>query len=326
MLRRCLSAFIILVIAITIWMQRSAFLPKSQPGVLTIGTNVWPGYEPLYLARDLGYYDDAIRLVEYSSATQVIRALRNNLIDIGALTLDEALLLRQHRVPVDVILVTDVSHGGDAILAKPEIESLSALRGRRIGVENTALGAYVLTRALDQANLTLTDVELVSLEVDNQVTAYSEHRIDAVVTFEPVRSILLKQGARTLFDSREIPGEIVDVLVAHPSQLQEKAGTVETLIDGWFQALQYLEEHPQDASQRMAPRLALTPEEVLASYEGLKLPDRAENRAMFGDGTASPLRDTVEKLSKVMIEANLLKSDTSFEGFLAPRALANPTP
>ena len=40
--------------------------PDPEP-ILRVGTNVWPGYEPLYLARDLGYLDESIRLVEYSS-------------------------------------------------------------------------------------------------------------------------------------------------------------------------------------------------------------------------------------------------------------------
>ncbi|MFN5564811.1 MAG: nitrate ABC transporter, partial [Pseudanabaena sp.] len=37
---------------------------------LRIGSNLWTGYETLYLARDLGYYNDKpIRLVDYPSGT-----------------------------------------------------------------------------------------------------------------------------------------------------------------------------------------------------------------------------------------------------------------
>ena len=65
--------------------------PSSK---LMVGTFLWLGYEPLFLARDLGYYDEnQIRFVEYLSATQTNRALRNNSIHIATNTLDEAILL-----------------------------------------------------------------------------------------------------------------------------------------------------------------------------------------------------------------------------------------
>ena len=39
--------------------------PRYEPPLM-VGTNIWAGYEPLYLARDLGYYDgQPLRLVEH---------------------------------------------------------------------------------------------------------------------------------------------------------------------------------------------------------------------------------------------------------------------
>jgi NitT/TauT family transport system substrate-binding protein len=133
---------------------------------LRVGTNVWPGYEPLYLARDQGYYPpQSVRLVEYTSASEVIRAFRNGAIDAAALTLDEVLLLAETTPDVSVVLALDVSHGADVILAQPALSSLRDFKGRRVGVEATALGAYMLTRAPQTVDLTPTDVRTVSLEV-----------------------------------------------------------------------------------------------------------------------------------------------------------------
>lgn len=51
--------------------------PLPEPP-LRIGTNIWPGYEPLYLARNLGFYQgSSIKLVEMNSASAVIHALRS---------------------------------------------------------------------------------------------------------------------------------------------------------------------------------------------------------------------------------------------------------
>ena len=43
---------------------------REPQTVLRIGTNVWIGSEPLYLARELGRFDPAtVQLVEYPSAS-----------------------------------------------------------------------------------------------------------------------------------------------------------------------------------------------------------------------------------------------------------------
>jgi NitT/TauT family transport system substrate-binding protein len=317
-----LAGLIILVFSIVLWLQRDEIrqflvgeVVVAEP--LAVGTNVWPGYEPLYLARNLGYYNDSIRLVEYSSATEVLRAIRNKLIDVATLTLDEVLLLRQSGVDVRIVLVTDISNGGDVIVARPGIESLADLKGRKVGVESTALGAYVLTRALQKVGLTPADVQVVPIEVASHYMAYTDNVMDAVVTFEPVRSQLLRDGAHLVFDSSQIPGEIVDVMVVREEVLAGKEEQIQGLISGWFKALTYLSVNPNDASKRMTGRLNLSPEEVLASYEGLILPDPEGNLDMFDESQALSLIQTAKNLTTIMIEANLL--DRSPNVLIAPQ-------
>ncbi len=58
--------------------------------IINIGTNVWPGYELLYLARELNLLPQKVRLIEYNNTSEVMRAFRNRTIQGAALTLDEA--------------------------------------------------------------------------------------------------------------------------------------------------------------------------------------------------------------------------------------------
>ena len=163
-----------------------------------------------------------MRLVEYPSATGVLRAFRNKALEAAALTLDEALMLLEASLPVRVVTVLDISHGGDVILAHPEIETFGDLRGRRVGVEGGALGAYVLSRALQVHALTPADITIVQMDASEHEHGFADGAVDAVVTFEPMRTRLRAQGARQIFSSVEIPGEIVDVLVVHESVLKER--------------------------------------------------------------------------------------------------------
>lgn len=277
---------------------------------MRVGTNLWPGYEPLYLAQHLQYFDEQdIRLVEHSSASQVIRGFRNGLLDAAALTLDEVLLLKHRGFDVDVVLVMDISLGGDVIIATPDIQNMASLKARKVGVENSALGAYMLGRALEMAGLMASDVRMVPLEVAEHEQAFVGKQVDAVVTFEPVRTRLLSQGGKIIFDSSKIPGEIVDVLIIQHDYLEQNPQRVKQLLDDWFLALAYLNQQPIKASRMIAERMQLTDDEVLASYDGLKLPSREENRQLLGTmGDAPQLLEPSRKLAKVMLEKKIITS------------------
>jgi len=280
-----------------------------------VGTNVWPGYEPLYLARELGFFKGAgIRLVEYPSATEVIRGFKNKNLEVAALTLDEAISLRQYDENVVIVLVLDVSNGGDVIIAEPGINDFSELKGKRIAVEANALGAYFVSRALELHNMTLGDIDIVHTEVSNHEELFVTKQVDAVVTFEPVRTKLLAVGGREVFSSKEIPGEITDVLVVRKNVLKDMERRLTKLVDGWFLALDELKERPQKAAVLLVPRLKISPEEVLSSYDGLILPQREENRA-FLNPVGGILGYNIQQLSKVMMEKGLLRSELQSPNF-----------
>lgn len=297
----------------------AACMPAPEPP-FRIGTNVWPGYEPLYLARDLGYLDGHnIRLVEFGSATTVMNALANGAIEAAALTLDEVLLLSSRGIDLRVVLVLDMSNGGDAILARPPLKRMADLKGRRIGVETTALGAYMLSRASAMAGLSTGDYTVVPLHASEHEAAFHAGRVDAVVTFEPVRSQLIASGATPVFDSKNIPGEIVDVLAVRmtPARLPQ----MQALIRAWFMAVDHLRRQPGDAGRRLAKRLHMAPADVLAAFDGLSLPDTAANRTMLA--ASSPgLLASAQRLADSMAAQGLAAQLTVPKHLFDARPLA----
>lgn len=313
MLERAISRVLLLVISAVLCVPGWA----TQP--LRIGTNVWPGYEPLYLAaeRERWKEDLGVRLVEYPSATEVLRSFRNRALEAAALTLDEVLTLREGGLPLKVVAVLDVSAGGDVVLAKPQVEDFSDLAGRRIGVESSALGAYVLTRALEINGLALDRIQVVHLDASAHVRAFRDNRIDAVVTFDPMKTQLLNEGARELFSSREIPGEVVDVLVVHTDILRRERARLRQLLAGWFRALDHMQQQPQAAAEFTARRLQLSPSEVLASYQGLEFPGAAANKRLF----ATELPQTLQRLQNTLIDNGLLHRPQPTDALLDPQLL-----
>jgi NitT/TauT family transport system substrate-binding protein len=294
-------------------------LPGEAAQLLRIGTNSWLGYEPLYLAAEHEHWrtDLDVRLVEYPSATEVIRAFRNRTLEAAALTLDEVLTLREAGIPLKVVAVLDVSAGADVILAKPDITTFSDLKGRRVGVESSALGAFVLTRALALNQMGLADIEIVHLDVSTHLRAFETGAVDAVVTFEPVRTKLLNGGAREVFSSRQIPGEVVDVLVVHADTLAREHARFRELLAGWFRALDYLHHERAAAAAFIARRLKITPQEVIESYQELELPDAAQNRRLLSED----LPKTLQRLQDTLVSTGLLRQVQDTGDLLEDRLL-----
>jgi len=283
--------------------------PQKPSSPLRVGTNLWPGYETLHLAKNLGYYDqENLKLVDYPSGTEEVRAYRNGEIEGAGLSIDQALVLAATQGDVKIIAVMDVSDGGDVILGKPEITNIKALKGKRVGVESTSLGAYFLARALEKNGLSPKDVQIVSLELTEHERAYKEGKVDAVVTFGPARVKLLAAGAKLLFDSSQIPGEIVDILVVRQSAIDNSAKDIQALVNGRFRALDYLNKNPQEAAARIAPRTQVTPEQILDAFKGLRQPDLAENQKLL-DQSNPALINGMRGLVKVMVGNKLLSKE-----------------
>lgn len=292
------------------WLQLAALAgagcTQASPAALRIGAHPWVGYELMYLARSRGFIPpEQVRLIEAPTASASLRALAAGTLEGAGLTLDEVLSARARGLMLKVVAVLDVSHGADVLLARAPLDSLSALKGRRIGVEQSATGALMLDAALTRGGLYPTDVTLVPLEFSAHESAFHSARFDALVTFEPMRSQLLQQGARELFSSAQVPGLIVDVLAVRADVVPQQADALRALVAGVFRAQDEWRRDPAACAALMSPRLHLQPGEVTQAFGLLTLPDRAANRHWLG-GNPPQLHRAAEQLVAVMRRAALL--------------------
>jgi len=298
-------------------------LACTQPpaNTLTIGTNNWIGYQPLYVARSQGYFDgNPVKLVELNNTTDIIHALRTGQLDGAALTMDEVITSLEQGIDLSVIAVLDISNGGDALLVKPGYDSIQGLAGKKIAVEYSAVGATMLDAALSSAGMTLADIEVIPCTWDRHEECYA--LADAVITFEPVKTVLMKQGAINLFDSSQIKGRIVDVLSVRTPLLEENDAALRSLVQGYFRALELIQNQPDVASHIMQQRTRLKEAEIQAMLAGIDIPGLDGNHAMLDK---APFINDTQALVQLMLNNNLLQKHVSVNN-LFTRAYLPPLP
>lgn len=278
---------------------------EEQHEKLTIASSPWPGYEPLYLARDLGYFNEKVKLFELPSSDITMESFRNGSTDLASLTLDETLELLQDGTKLKILLIMDISNGGDAAMAKAEIKKLSDIKGKRISIVNIPLGLYMLNRLLDKAGLEREDVEVFPMPETHQVKFLKEGKADVFITFDPVKTNLKNLGMHVLFDSSDIPNEIFDLLVVQEDVYKKRFKDICEVGKEWFKTLDYIKNNNKDSATRIGKRLGVTAAEYNEMMKGLIVPTVEGNNDLLV-GAKPTLLDAANKLSSIMVEEKQL--------------------
>lgn len=299
---------------------------ESPREPLRVASSPWPGYEPLYLGRDLGYIKpELVNLFELPSSDISMESFRNKSADAATLTLDETLELLHDGVRLRILQVLDISHGGDAVLARADIKSLAQLKGKRISIVNITLGLYMLNRVLDKAGLTRKDVTIFPMSEQKQEEFYKQGKADVVITFEPVKTKLQRLGAHVIFDSSEIPNEIFDLLVVHESVYKENFSELCQVSAAWFKTLQYMKDNPGDSAKRITQRLGVEVKDYEAMMGGIVLATMDVNRELL-TGNEPKLIPVAKRLAEIMMREKQLAHmvniqvavDSSYETCITP--------
>lgn len=284
---------------------------------MRVATDLWIGNEMLALAEHAGLLDPAeIRRVEFSSNQEILRALRNGVIESAALMLDEAIVATQEGTDLVIVAAMDCSIGADALIANPHIKSLADLKGRRVGVQINSTGLQMLYRALAQAHMSIADVTVVSVPPDRHLRAFDGDDVDAenvqaVVTFDPMRTLMLERGGVDLFNSSVIPDDIVNVLVVRRDYLAAHPDRGRALVDAWFGGAA---EFRASAAARawVAPRQGLTVPQLEKALTAVELYDAPRSRELIA-GADSRLLATAHRFHYFMRQNGRLSRDLWIE-------------
>lgn len=269
---------------------------------LRVGANQWLGYEPLYVARESGDLDGShVALVEFTAASAVMRALRNGNVEVAAVTADEAIEMMASGFDLRILWPLDFSNGGDSWIMRPEVPVEAPWSGKRIGMEAGAVGGYMLYRACEALRIPSVELTIVPLPAGEHERAFLEGRVDGVITFEPMRSHLLRAGGREVFSSRAIPHDIVDVFVAPQAVIDTRMDDLQDLARAWFRGRDRVLNPTPQVVTHLQRRQNMAEQEVLTALQGINFPDRTQAQAWMLD-PRDGLETTLSRVSSYLLD------------------------
>lgn len=135
------------------------------------------------------------------------------------------------------LIIGDFSNGNDGIILKDE-DSLKAIKGQKVNLVELSVSHYLLARALDSVGLSERDLTVLNTSDADIVSASAAADVTAVVTWNPQLSeILAMPGTHRVFDSSQIPGEIIDMTLVNSDTLEDNPAFGKALVGAWYETM-----------------------------------------------------------------------------------------
>lgn len=287
-------------------------------GKVLLGQASWIGYAPLYLADKKGFFDDHGADVDvqfFESKTDSKSALAAGRIQGMSTTVDTHVMSAASGMDISIVLALDTSDGGDGLSALKDIPDIPSLKGHSVALDTSGGASYFWFQyLLQQEGMTLDDVQVVNMSSGDAGAAFVAGEVDAAVTWEPWLSKAKEtDNGSVLIDSSETPGIIVDALAMDKDFAAEYPGTVKAIVEGWYDALAYMESDPDDAYKIMMEYTGdETPEDLQASMAEVKFYDK-EGNASYYDGE---IQDVAKMAADLWLDTGLIDAEPDLDSLI----------
>jgi len=263
--------------------------------------NVWAGWGPIIYANDgfqagklwktPGGQDFKVELVLIDDPVAMRDAYASGNVHIGWATLDMIPLFleslrRDSRVMPRVYQQVDWSNGGDGIVVRDNVKTMSDLRGKSLVLAQNSPSHFFVLNALINSGVQPSEVEFKFTQDAFQAAAAfnADKSIAGCVSWAPdIYNLEAVQGNRLIITTATANKLIADVWFARADFAKDHPDVIEGLVRGIFDAMVELKE--ESARQRVAKLMAdgysIPENETLGMLGDAHSTNYAENREFF---------------------------------------------
>ena len=151
------------------------------------------------------------------------------------------------------LIVGDFSNGNDGIVLKGADKTLADIKGQNVNLVELSVSHYLLARALDTVGMAEKDVSVVNTSDADLVGVFGTNDVTSTVTWNPLLSeIMTMPNTIKVFDSSQIPGEIIDLMVVNSETLKDNPKFGKALTGAWYEIMDVMAKGDEKALTSMA--------------------------------------------------------------------------
>ncbi len=297
---------------------------------IRVGINTWGGFAGgQYFNGSFNPNQDSRFFKEYGIMVEFIviddyvagkDAWKADKIDVWYCTIDS--------FPVDaggiqnlhpqVFLQTDWSRGGDAIVVRPGIESVSELKGKRVAVATGSPSHTFLLWMLSAGELNYSDIKAVQSSSGIESASYFKAgKVDAGVVWSPDDQdcITAVPGSKVLTSTKKATHIIADCLYAKKSFIEKYPTEMKSLVEGWLKGnaeLNNSEQKRHEAAKILSIGYNVPEDFAFLAINNARLCTYGDNLNFFGlnpnyNGMSG--QNLYEKMCIIFQKINLAEND-----------------
>jgi len=175
----------------------------------------------------------------------------------------------------------------DRLIAQLGIESMADLEGKKVGVPEGTSGDMLLRLALEEAGMTLDDIEVIPMDPSTIVTAFSSGKVDAAGIWYPFVDVIRQRvpELNELSSNEQFFPEIAfpwSFIVS--DDMAENADVIRKVVDVIKEANDFRKNNPEEAVRITADFLNVPEAPLLAESKLARLPSSAEYEELTRGG------------------------------------------
>jgi len=183
-------------------------------------------------------YDLDIEVVQINDYIESINQYTTGEFAACAMTNMDALTIpAAGGVDSTALIVGDFSNGNDGVVLKGD-KDLKDIKGQKVNLVELSVSHYLLARGLESVGMSESDVTVVNTSDADMVAVFPTAGVTSVATWNPLLSeIMSMPGSNKVFDSSQIPGEIIDLLVINTDVLKANPNLGKALTGAWYEIM-----------------------------------------------------------------------------------------
>ena len=214
---------------------------------LSVSTNLWIGYSPLYYAQKKGWLrENNIKLIRTVSIGESLATYKKNSSDVFCGTQYEIdKMYKSAHLKANIILL-DRSNGGDYVFGNRSINELKLEKNIDVYMEVESVNSILLKYFMSKYNLKKSQLNIIDSSIVFNSNLKLKKNATLIITYNPYNIALQKKGYRELASTKDKDLLVLDAIYINQNILKKYNQEITNLNVLISKALSALKKNPKE--------------------------------------------------------------------------------
>ncbi|MGQ9617352.1 MAG: ABC transporter substrate-binding protein [Candidatus Aminicenantia bacterium] len=248
--------------------------------VYRIGILPWIAWTPLYVAEELGYFEEEgvkVEIINYANIREKLNSFLTNRTELTFGEPSDFIPLIGKGFSLKIVMCVSATVGADKFFIKKDID-LNELKGKKIALSPYPAGEFFVERGLKSLNIDPESLKYIKVDSPSVAAeALLGGKVDGAYVYPPSSFRVEKSEiAREIFNSKEFP--VYEVIMCKSEFLEKENTAIQKILSGWLKAVAWskrkenLEKFLEISKRRMYYRIKdLKTDDLLKTMNDIKI-------------------------------------------------------